>query len=290
MGLTLFMGCSRSPENTLTGEVGLAAAWQETRYLNFKKAKRLFETARLSAKKDSKAWVESTLGLAICLHHTQPDVRADKEQARTLYDELIVTCSDPEILPQILLLRARLADQIDFTGDQVDEGKAFALYQRLQTEFPETRQANETVLYRAHLLTSTGNEDAAKGSIAEIENWIEDHPDNPLVALQWELVARLYMVPLDKPAAAVSAFLKAEKAGLPPMSQRDAFYWRLACLAERAGDQDTAARYFERIILEEHRSGYGYESQVRLKAMGKIPPPLTDPFTYAIAPPREVSP
>jgi hypothetical protein len=65
------------------------------------------------------------------------------------------------------------------------------------------------------------------------------------------------------------------------MTQLDAFFWQAANLAEQAGDADTAAAYYARIILECARSGYGYESQLRLKALGREPPPLTDPFDTA---------
>jgi tetratricopeptide (TPR) repeat protein len=258
----------------------LAAAWQEARYLNFKKSHRMFEGLRRDAPPNSEAWIECTLGLAISLHHTQPDVRADKERAGKLYDELIGACTSPTILPQVLLLRARLADQVDYTGDRPDLDAARSLYARLQTEFPRSRQANEAVLYLGHAAAMSGNASEASTAVEEIKEWIDTHPNNPLASLQWDLVGRLYMYPLDDPAAAVEAFLKAEATGLPPMTQMDAFFWRIANLAERGKDPKTAIKYFRRIILEEPRSGYGYESQLRLKALGETPPPLTDPFDF----------
>jgi len=250
----------------------------------------MFERLRSEAPADSPAWLEATLGLAVSLHHAQPDVRSDKERAGELYDQVIAVCTDRSVLPQALLLRARLADQIDYSGDTPDPETARALYERIRRDFPESRQAGEATLYLGHAAAMSGEAEAATSAIGDLEQWIAAHPDGPLVSLQWEFIGCLNMYPLDDPAAAVEAFLKAEAAGLPPMTQMDAFFWRVANLAARAGDSKTAARYFRRIILEQPRSGYGYEAQLRLRELGETPPPLTDPFDFIVAAPEEGQP
>ena len=287
LSLLLFAsGCAEQNESATDRDRFRTRAWQEARYLNFHESRRMFERLRSEAQPHSPAWIEATLGLAVSLHHAQPDVRADKERAGDLYDQVIATCTDRTVLPQALLLRARLADQVDYSGDTPDLGAAGALYERIRRDFPESRQAGEATLYLGHAAAMRGDADAATSAIGDLEQWIAAHPDGPLVSLQWELVGRLNMYPLDNPAAAVEAFLKAEAAGLPPMTQMDAFFWRIANLAARAGDPKTAARYFRRIILEEPRSGYGYEAQLRLRELGEIPPALTDPFEFMVAAPK----
>ncbi|MHC4985615.1 MAG: tetratricopeptide repeat protein [Planctomycetota bacterium] len=283
--LFLASGCSDQDEAATDRDGLRARAWQEARCLNFGKSRRMFERLRSEAQPHSQEWIEATLGLAVSLHHAQPDVRGDKERAGELYDEVIATCTDPSVLPQALLLRARLADQVDYSGDTPDPAVAGALYERLRRDFPESRQAGEATLYLGHAAAMSGDPEAAASAIDDLQQWIAAHPDGPLVSLQWELIGRLNMYPLDNPAAATNAFLKAEAAGLPPMTQMDAFFWRVANLAARAGDAETAATYFRRIILEQPRSGYGYEAQVRLRELGQTPPELTDPFEFIVAAP-----
>jgi tetratricopeptide (TPR) repeat protein len=288
--LLLSGGCSNPAASPHGPADSLAEAWQEAQYLNFPGARRLFERVREQARAGSDVWVESTLGLAISFHHAQPDTRGDKQRAAELYDDLIAGVTNPVVLPQVLLLRARLADQLDYAGDERDLTTAQTLYRRLMTDFPNTRQAGEAVLYLGHLAADSGEPSLAREAIRQTRSWIHDHPDDSLASLHWDLIARLCMYPLDQPAEAVTAFLESEKAGLPPMTARDAFYWRVANLAERAGDAATAVHYFERIILEEPRSGYGFESQLRLQALGRTPPPLADPFAVLPEHPSEVIP
>jgi len=287
--LTLLLfasGCSEQSEPGADRDSYRATAWQEAQCLNFHKSRRMFEQLRSEAEPNSQAWVDATLGLAVSLHHAQPDSRGDKERAGELYDQLIATCADRAVLPQALLLRARLADQVDYVDDTPDAAAARAIYQRIRRDFPESRQAGEATLYLGHAAAMSGDANAATAAIDDLEQWIAAHPDGPLVSLQWELVGRLNMYPLDNPAAAVEAFLNAEAAGLPPMTEMDAFFWRIANLAARAGDTQTAVTYFRRIILEESRSGYGYEAQLRLRELGQTPPPLTDPFEFIVAAPK----
>lgn len=287
--LTLLLcasGCEKQNGSATDRDRLRTMAWQEARYLNFHKSRRMFEQLRSEAQPHSQAWIEATLGLAVSLHHAQPDVRGDKERAGELYDQVIATCTDRSVLPQALLLRARLADQVDYSGDTPDPEAAGALYERIRRDFAESRQAGEATLYLGHAAAMSGDAEVATSAIRDLEQWIAAHPDGPLVSLQWELVGRLNMYPLDNPAAAVEAFLKAEAAGLPPMTQMDAFFWRVANLAARAGDPKTAATYFRRIILEQPRSGYGYEAQLRLRELGETPPPLTDPFEFILAAPK----
>ena len=287
LSLLLFAsGCEKQNGSATDRDSFRARAWQEARFLNFHKSGRMFEQLRSEAQPHSQAWIEATLGLAVSLRHAQPDVRGDKERAGDLYDQVIATCTDRSVLPQALLLRARLADQVDYAGDTPDAGAARALYERIRRDFAESRQAGEATLYLGHAAAMSGDAEAATSAIGDLEQWIAAHPHGPLVSLQWELVGRLNMYPLDNPAAAVEAFLKAEAVGLPPMTQMDAFFWRAANLAARAGDPKTAVTYFRRIILEQPRSGYGYEAQLRLRELGETPPPLTDPFEFMVAAPK----
>jgi hypothetical protein len=93
------------------------------------------------------------------------------------------------------------------------------------------------------------------------------------------LIARANIYPLEAPAEAAAAYIKAEEVGLPPNTKRDAYYWRLANLAQAGGDRETAIRYYRRIIEEVKRTGFAYEAQLRIRELGEEPPELADPFS-----------
>jgi hypothetical protein len=247
-------------------------------YLDFSKARPLFESLRRANEPGSHAWLEATVGLACCLHHGQPDVKSDKRRAATLYEEVTARGGEHPCVRFALMQRARLADKVDFHGDAPQPALAEELYRRLMRATPRDRWAHEAALFLGQLLIFSPDPAAARRGVAELHGWLQMFPDNPMAALQWSLIGHAYSGPLRKPLAAVEALRTAEAAGLPEMTPLDSFYWRIAALAEKGGDTRTAIEYFRRIILEEPRSGYGYEAQLRIRALGRAPPALTDPF------------
>jgi len=266
------------PANARAEQTPASAAWREVGYLNYRGAAPQFEKLREQAEPQSDAWSEATIGLAVCLHHRQPDVKGDKDRAAKLYEEAIDAADGKPVQAQAMLLRARLADQVDYHGDSPDPGKARALYDRILKQWPESPLIHQVALHRAQLAVYSMRRDKVRAGIDEMRSWLERYPNNPLAALQWNLIAMAHSYPLREPAGAVAAYRKAEKSGLPRHVKRDSFYWRLAGLAEQAEDRETAIAYYRRIITEVQRSGFAYESQLRLRELGEEPPPLVNPF------------
>lgn len=256
-------------------------AWEEVGFLNFKGGVKSFRDAQRAATPNAADWREATLGLALCLHQAQPDTESDKKEAATLYDALITQAADWELLPVVLLLRARLAERIDYFGDPQDPQLARSLYERIITDYPDHPLSNQVALFRSQQLIFTMDRTVAQEGVDLMEAWLATHPDNPLAALHWMLLGAAHQYPLKQPGKAVAAYEHAMRAGLPPSVKLDSYYWKLANLAEQADDKDTAARYYRLIITEQPRSGFTYESFVQLKELGFTPPPLLDPFTEA---------
>ncbi len=252
--------------------------WTEIGYMNFRGAAKQFGRALKGAAAGSPAGIKAKLGLALCLQHRQPDVQSDKQRAARLYDELIEETAGNPLQAVVLLLRARMADQVDYYGDKPDAVKARGLYDRLIRTWPHSPLIHRAALYRAQLAVFTMTPEGARRGIRELSDWLARYPDNPLAYLQWTLIALTYMEPLKKPAKAVEAFRRAERVGLPTYSQRDAFFWRVANLSQLAGDRSTAVEYYRRIITEVQRSSFAYEAQERIRELGETPPALPDPF------------
>jgi hypothetical protein len=275
-GVVAWWVCGR--EGEVAADVRVRRAWTEVGFMNFGKAGDLFEALRREARPGTESRREATLGLAVCLHHGQPDVEAEKLRAGRLYDGLIEVPGSHRFKPQAMLYRARLADQVDFYGDEPDAAAAEKLYLRLMREYPRHRLAHEAALYLGQLRIYSGDDGTARRGVKELRAWVEAHPGNPCESLQWMEVSGAWVYPLDDPAEAIAALQRAEKAGLPKMMKRDNFYWRVACLARRAGRKATAMSYFRRIIEEQPRSAYCYVAQLHIRELGGVPPPLQDPF------------
>jgi tetratricopeptide (TPR) repeat protein len=260
---------------------GFAKAWQEIGFLNYKGASGPLEKIQERAQKGSDEWINATLGLAVCLHHRQPDVQADKDRAGELYESLIEATAGKPVQAFALLQRARLAEVVDYFEDVPEPDKARELYQKLIQDWPSSAQVHQAVLYRGQLAIYSMDPAQAVDGVSELKSWLASHPDNPLASLQWMLVALAYTQPLNEPLQAVDAYLQAERVGLPETIKLDSYYWCIANLAEKGGDRKTASKYYRLIVTEGLRSSFAYEAQLRIKGMGEVPPPLVDPFAEA---------
>lgn len=257
----------------------LAEAWDELGFLNYGAAVKGFKSVLKKADAGSQAWIDANLGLAMSLHQRQPDAKKDKERAAELFEVVVDAAPGSRARAFALLGLGRLADQIDYFGDEPDRATARTYYDQLIAEFKELPLIHQAALYRAQLGVLAMNATTAQVAVDELRAWLTDHAGNPLAAHQWMLIGRAMMYPLERPADAVLAFVTAEKVGLPPNTKLDAYYWLVANLAEEAGDTATAVTFYRRIIEEVQRTGYAYEAQVRIRKLGVEPPPLVDPFT-----------
>lgn len=258
--------------------VGLEDAWQDVGYLDYRRAAPQFENVLKSAEPKSDPWRQAMLGLALCLHQRQPDVKSDKDRAGELYDELIAVSDGIAIQATALLLRGKLDQLTDYFGDEEDFSAAARSYSRILHDWPESASADEAALYLAQTAIYTMDKTAAAAGIEQLEAWATVHPDAPYAAAQQLLIALAQRMPLEDQAAATAASLKAIEAGLPKEMKVDTLYWRIATMAENCGQIEVAKDFYTRIIVEIKRSGYTYAAQQRIKAMGFDAPALIDPF------------
>lgn len=257
---------------------GLSDAWQDVGYLDYRRAAPQFEKIRKAAAKDSDTWRQATLGLALCLHQRQPDVRSDKEDAAKLYDALIAASDQVPIQASALLLRGKLAQLVDYFGDEEDFAGAAGFYERILRDWSESDCAGEAALYLAQTSIFTMDKAAATEASKRLETWVKDHPKNPYAASHWLLIALAQRMPLEDQAAAVDASVKALEVGLPKEMKVDRLYWRIAVMAQNVSKVEVARDFYRRIIVEVPRSSYTYIAQKRIEAMGFEAPELIDPF------------
>ncbi len=258
----------------------LEKAQREIALQNFKGALPMMEEIRAVAQDGSDDWLAATIGMAVCYHQRQPDTESDKKEAAQLYETVINKTNGKKhkLEPLALFMRARLADLIDYHSDTPDPKTAKDCYEKLMEAWPEHELAGYAALFRAVQEVESGDAKRVRAGVDLLKSWLEKHPKNPLAATQWSLIAQAYMLNLDEPANAVSAYRKVLDAGLVDM-RPDKTFWRIAIMAQKAGDKKTAIEFYTRIINEVPRSPFGYESQLRLKDLGvENPPELQNPF------------
>ena len=264
------------------GKTELDVMDREVAYLNYNKSAKLAEQVRSKSKVGSDEWLKSTLALAVSLHQRQPDVKSEKIRAAKLYQEIIDNSSGKPIKAKAMLLFARYASERDYLNDVPDNKKARGLYDRIIKEFPESKLADAAALFKAQLdIYSTNKTEILKGINFTLD-WIKKRPTNVFASLQYQLIAGAYYRDLNDPVKSIEYNLKAEKLGLPPLTQMDYFYWNVANMAEKVGMTNTAVKYYKKVITDVVSSGFGYESQIRLKELGIEPPELIDPFAESV--------
>ena len=263
--------------------------WQELLYLDFRGAGAKFESYLAEAAPGSPEWEEATLGLAVCYHQRQPDIKSDKEKAAELYRDLIKSAKATDVQVCASLYLGRLEQRIDYFGDEPNSTAAIERYEKILTGHPSHSLAQLAALYRAQSRIFTMEPAEASKGIEELQDWIDKHPDPSYEAIQWILIGKAWMSPLDGPSQALAAYENALAAGLPQGAKLDAIFWLMANLAEKSDQTDKAILYYTRLMKEVDRSSYGYDSQLRIKRLGGTPPELTNPFAPPEAPDGEGS-
>jgi len=234
-----------------TGADDLASAAADVGLLDFRTAGGKFLRSMENAEPGSAPWEQAALGYALALHWQEPDLRENKVKADQYYERIIEQRSGSMRYQLALLYRGQLAERVDYFGDKPRPDEAIGWYSRLLTEHPDTPLAPYAALYRAQSKAFGAEADKAAAAVQELETWIGTHPDNPLLALQWMLIADVQYYPLKNYAAAAGAMVAAEKAGLPESVLRDQCWWKTANFAMLALDRELARWYLEKLVALE---------------------------------------
>ncbi len=224
------------------------AGMTAVRMLDFSGGAEKFKEAIAAADPDTETWEQTVLGYAVCLHRRQPDTKADKESAAEYYEKVIERGSGSVYCRLALLFRGKLADRIDYFGDEPRPIQAVEYYTRLLDDYPDSELAAYAALYRAQSQAFAMAPEKSRRAIVDLEDWLGRNPDNPLAAVQWMLIADISYYPLKDYANAAKSMIMAEKAGPPSSVLLDEFWWKTANFALLAGDTDLARTYLEKII------------------------------------------
>ncbi len=226
----------------------LEAGMTAVRMLDFSGGAEQFKASLKVLEVGTPEWEKAMLGYAVCLHRRQPDTKSDKLSAGECYEQIIERRSGSVYWQLALLFCGRLADRVDYLGDEPRREQAVEYYARLLSSSPDSALAPYAALYRAHSRAFSMKVEDARQAVVELEEWVGGHADNALASVQWLLIADLSYYPLKSYGAAARAMVAAEKAGLPSSVLPDEFWWKAANFALLAEDTDLAREYLEKII------------------------------------------
>lgn len=271
------------PENTLDIPATLSNALAEIRVFNFSDAYNAYAQVRAATEEGSETWQEATFCLAVCAQQRTPLQQSSIDEAEALYNEILEKTPNSKYAPRATMNIGRVYELSDFHEDPVDLEKARAYYENVIERWPHERIASEAALRVAASYIQTYEDDNVAKGIAFLEKWLEDHPDDPLVALMWQYLGKMYLYPVENYAKSFECYERADSFGILTKTQRGNIYWNMAKIAEEQLTNRTAAvKYYTKIITDEPTSGKAYESQIALRRLG-APVPEISIFTRAIS-------
>ncbi len=273
---TLFtVVCSRA-EDTLETRTLLSNALAEIRVFNFADAYKKYAQLRISAEAGSETWQEATFCQAVTAQQRSPVQKASIIEAEELYKSILEKTPDSKYAPRATMNIGRIYELNDFYDDVVDLEKARAYYEKVIEQWPEKRIASEAALRVAASYLQTYESNKVVKGIAFLEEWLFQHPDDPLASLMWQYAGKTYMYPLKNYAKSFECYKHADKYGILTKTQRGNIYWNMAKMAEEElNDRDSAVTYYTKIITDEPTSGKAYESQLALRRLGASVPEIT---------------
>ncbi len=256
----------------------LKEAATEVSYLGFDKAYPLYAEAQQLAQEGSEQWQAAVFGQALCLQQIAP-VTADRLQAASsLYTSLIERYPDSKYTPQAMMAMGRMAELVDYLGDQPDREAARQWYAKAREKAGEGSDlSHEATLRIAATYVQSYEPDQCRHALEMLEQWLAKYPNNPLASAMWQYSGDTWFFPLKDEKKAVACYLKADELGLLEQGREGPIYWKIANLAQRNGMRDIAIQYFTKVIVKTPTSGKAYESQLALQRLG-APVPRIEPF------------
>jgi TPR repeat protein len=262
-----------SPQQELDRGVELSLRY------SFDKAREHFARARAAADTGSDLWLQATLGEAVAVHHEVPlSVERIEQIAVPLYEAVVAQGGHSLLAARAALHLGRFYEQRDVKLDTVQVEKASRWYRMVIDGWTAEEIAGEATL-RLAVCSSQGldPEHVRQGVDLAIAR-ASSYPKQIWAASLWQFAGDLSWVVLHDREAAIRLLLKAEAAGLPDRSSAWVTAWRIAVLAEEAGQREVAIEHYRQIITEFSASGKAFEAQLRLRQLGVDPPALQAPL------------
>lgn len=271
-------GCG-SQAKPLDAKAEIAAGTEQCLRYSFDLAADNFTRARALCAPGSEEYAQATLGLAVAIHHKVPlNAKRINEQAVPLYEEAFAKGGKSLVAARAALNRGRAAEERDEKDDPVDLDTARTWYQKAIDGWTDEAIAGEATLRLAESYIQTLKPDDVRKGVALAEARAASHPSQPWAGSLWQQAGDAWWIVLHDRDNAIRCLVKAEQAGLPDPARGWITIWRVATLAEDAGQKDLAIEHYRNIVIKFPSSGKAWEAQERLRALGVEPPTIRPPL------------
>jgi tetratricopeptide (TPR) repeat protein len=264
------------PVSATDFESELQTATDEMTYFDFKKAYGLFDGVLRKTTEGSPEWQQAVFGKAVCAHQVAPASAAMIDEAVQLYQQLIDTTPDAPYAPRAMLNIGRVYELSDYYKDGEDFPKARAYYEQVVERWPDLPIAGEATLRIAGTYVKSFEPKQVRKGTQVLEDWLAEHPDDPLASAMWHYLAVTYFYPLENYAKYVSCMERADEIGLLLRGRLRLDYWRTAYVADTIlTNRDVAVKFYTKVITETPTGGKAYEAQLALKRLGAPVPEIS---------------
>ncbi len=249
----------------------LDSAWTRFRRGDFSLAidefDRLAQRPQLTNQQQLQAWY----GLACAWGLRQPD--PELERAAQLFKAVIERDPKSDLAAWSRLALVRQQHLVkDIT--EADYERVAQAYREIYQLFPDHLAGQEAFLHLMAVNLRSRSREAATSVKAEIQKFIDNHPDSPFQSSAWSLVSTCEGILEDareRLAADIKALETLELDPSNPRVDKSGRYWSIAATAEFAvGDFAVARTFYQRLIEEYPQDGRIFGAKNALERMDKV--------------------
>lgn len=200
--LVVASGCAETKDREAAAKAGIEAV----EFFDFTAALHLLRPVQAEWPEDDPRWLEITYALGLAAWHASPPRQEWIELADRLFERIAEREGDNLIGAMARMNLARIAEIVDFPGDEPDFETALSIYDALRTEYAGEDIGMQAALRQASLIAFDLTEASARQAIALLAEELERNPDTRWAPVVWQYIGDLYIRWLNEIEPALEAY------------------------------------------------------------------------------------
>jgi tetratricopeptide (TPR) repeat protein len=272
IAILLISGCGHEEEISANPDTAIRSGWLYVSVSEFDRAETIFSKVIAGSTRGSRDELLARFGLANAYQHRKPLPKF--KEAEEVYASLIKDDKEDEIGAWSALAIARMAHlQLYEVGKALPTKSDFApvqnKYKEVVEKFTGSPAVDEAVVFLASCYVEQLRPEAARNAVGFLEPWISAHPASSHLSPAYFQLAAAHEILNDRKAQ-LQALIKADESRMDrnPDGGR---YFKVASVAERAGEIEIARKYYQKILKEFPTDFRGYWCKRGLKRLEAQP-------------------
>lgn len=274
VGLLWTTGCGRMGASGKEGDV-LVQVREAIRVSDFGDASDLLEAALERGDLPEEREVEARYLAGISAWHRVPPTQEWETKASEHLQIVVDAEGEHPKQAQAAYTLGRIAEVMDYPGDESRESEAREWYQRTRDQWPDSHAAHFAIFRLAAMdINAFEDPERVRKGCQQLEQWVVDHEGHDMIRVAASFLAKSYDIVLQEPEQALKWYLMGEEIGLVSQTKESDNRWRIAEIAEQLENWPLAVKMYQTIIVENPLRGRAYVSQLWLKELQKQYPEL----------------